>query len=126
MDSVTVTDNDNDNDNFIYGTGRLPYRTHSSHDSSPPNLGNRMQSARSDLHAGFWCRGDSVQAPGAPNGGDGGGGKAYGQKGEQSLALACGCRPHEVEPIFATVLQTAIVWIGISRHWKQNGLSAHT
>ena len=24
------------------------------------------------------------------------------------------------------VLQTAIVWIGISRHWKQNGLSAHT
>ena len=26
----------------------------------------------------------------------------------------------------ATVLQTAIVWIGISRHWKQNDLSAHT
>ena len=28
--------------------------------------------------------------------------------------------------LHATVLQTAIVWIGISRHWKQNDLSAHT
>ena len=36
-----------------------------------------------------------------------------------SLDIACFTYLH------ATVLQTAIVWIGISRHWKEKDLSAH-